>query len=128
MLFSDRIIYMIVYFTTENVYLTLPLGRPRERASIRLYVATSSDDDGGARQRQRQRDQPSELQRKAEDTRRMKSQLEKLQREIVESNTAKKEKERRLAEAQRRLEQMQRVMTAGIQEKADLEAELIRMR
>ena len=55
----------------------------------------------------------------------MKSQLEKLQREIVESNTAKKEKERRLAEAQRRLEQMQRVMTAGIQEKADLEAELI---
>jgi len=58
----------------------------------------------------------------------MKSQLEKLQREIVESNTAKKEKERRLAEAQRRLEQMQRVMTAGIQEKADLEAELIRMR
>ena len=58
----------------------------------------------------------------------MKSQLEKLQREIIESNTAKKEKERRLAEAQRRLEQMQRVMTAGIQEKADLEAELIRMR
>ena len=55
----------------------------------------------------------------------MKSQLEKLQREIVESNTAKKEKERRLAEAQRRLEQMQRVMTAGIQEKADLEPDFV---
>lgn len=102
--------------------------RPRERASIRLYVATSSDDDGGQRQRQRQRDQPSDIQRKTEDSRRMKSQLDKLQREITESTSQKKEKERRLAEAQRRLEQMQRVMAAGIQEKADMEAELIRMR
>ena len=58
----------------------------------------------------------------------MKSQLDKLQREITESTSQKKEKERRLAEAQRRLEQMQRVMAAGIQEKADMEAELIRMR
>ena len=58
----------------------------------------------------------------------MKSQLEKLQREITESTSQKKEKERRLGEAQRRLEQMQRVMAAGIQEKADMEAELIRMR
>ena len=58
----------------------------------------------------------------------MKSQLEKLQREIVESNSQKKEKERRLTEAKRRLEQMQRVMAAGIQEKSDMEAELIRMR
>merc|ERR1712062_117378 len=101
--------------------------RPRERASIRLYVATSSDDDGGQRQRQRQRDQPSDIQRKTEDSRRMKSQLDKLQREITESTSQKKEKERRPAEAQRRLEQMQRVMAAGIQEKADMEAELIRM-
>ena len=31
------------------------LGRPRERASIRLYVTTSSDDDGGYRQAQRTR-------------------------------------------------------------------------
>ena len=103
-------------------------GRPRERASIRLYVATSSDDDGGQRQRQRQRDQPSEIQRKTEDSRRMKSQLEKLQREIVESDAAKREKEKRLTEAQRRLEKMQRVMAAGIQEKADMEAELMRLR
>ena len=58
----------------------------------------------------------------------MKSQLEKLQREIVESNSQKKEKERRLTEAKRRLEQLQRVMAAGIQEKSDMEAELIRMR
>ena len=58
----------------------------------------------------------------------MKSQLEKLQREIVESDAAKREKEKRLSEAQRRLEKMQRVMAAGIQEKADLEAELIRLR
>ena len=31
------------------------IGRPRERASIRLYVTTSSDDDGGQRQAQRTR-------------------------------------------------------------------------
>ena len=58
----------------------------------------------------------------------MKSQLEKLQREIVESDAAKREKEKRLTEAQRRLEKMQRVMASGIQEKADLEAELMRLR
>ena len=58
----------------------------------------------------------------------MKSQLEKLQREIVDSDAAKREKEKRLTEAQRRLEKMQRVMAAGIQEKADMEAELMRLR
>lgn len=44
--------------SSENGFIPLTkyqLGRPRERASIRLYVTTSSDDDGGIRQAQRTR-------------------------------------------------------------------------
>ena len=73
-------------------------------------------------------DQPTELQRKTEETKRMKSHLEKLQREIQEARHSKNDKERQLVDARQRVEKMQRAMAAGISEKADLEAELNRLR
>merc|ERR1712228_38804 len=50
------------------------------------------------------------------------------QREIQEARHSKNDKERQLIDAQQRVEKMQRAMAAGISEKADLEAELIRLR
>ena len=68
------------------------------------------------------------MERKTEESKRMKNHLEKLQREIQEARHSKHDKERQLGDAQQRVEKMQRAMAAGISEKSDLEAELIRLR